>query len=120
MLDLNTLIPPGSGLQLTNAININDRGEILAKSLPLGVTPIDDRDLGHLVLLIPCEADDQYCGEDIQSNEIQPSPPGLSTEAVASALPRLPRRPKTMKEGMAAWRARLARQFQIPVVGPER
>src|SRR5437763_1597238 len=54
MLDLNTLIPPGSGLQLTNAININDRGEILAKSDPLGVTPIDDADLGHLVLLVPC------------------------------------------------------------------
>ena len=33
MLDLNTLIAPGSGLQLTNAININDRGEILAKSI---------------------------------------------------------------------------------------
>jgi probable HAF family extracellular repeat protein len=55
MLDLNVLIPPGSGLQLTNAININDRGEILAKSVPLGVTPIDDEDLGHLVLLVPCD-----------------------------------------------------------------
>ena len=55
MLDLNTLIPPGSGLQLTNAVNINDRGEILAKSDPLGVTPIDDEDLGHLVLLVPCD-----------------------------------------------------------------
>lgn len=55
MLDLNTLIPPGSGLQLTNAININDRGEILAKSVSLGVTPIDDEDLGHVVLLVPCD-----------------------------------------------------------------
>jgi hypothetical protein len=54
MLDLNTLIPPGSGLQLTNAININDRGEILVKSDPIGVTPIDDEDFGHLVLLVPC------------------------------------------------------------------
>jgi probable HAF family extracellular repeat protein len=55
MLDLNALIPPGSGLQLTNAININDHGEILAKSDPVGVTPIDDEDLGHLVLLVPCD-----------------------------------------------------------------
>jgi probable HAF family extracellular repeat protein len=55
MLDLNTLIPPGSGVQLTNAININDRGEILAQSDPLGVTPIDEADLGHLVLLVPCD-----------------------------------------------------------------
>lgn len=55
MLDLNTLIPPGSGVQLTNAININDRGEILAQSDPLGVTPIGEEDLGHLVLLVPCD-----------------------------------------------------------------
>jgi probable HAF family extracellular repeat protein len=53
MLDLNTLIPPGTGWQLTNAININSRGEILAKADPIGVTPIDDADLGHLVLLVP-------------------------------------------------------------------
>jgi probable HAF family extracellular repeat protein len=55
MMDLNALIPPGSGLQLTNAFNINDRGEILAKSVPLGINPIDDEDLGHVVLLVPCE-----------------------------------------------------------------
>jgi probable HAF family extracellular repeat protein len=58
MRDLNKLIRPGSGLQLTNAFNINDRGEILAKSIPVGTTPVDDEDLGHLVLLIPCDKDD--------------------------------------------------------------
>jgi len=36
MQDLNTLIEPGSGWQLTNAFNINDRGEILAKAAPVG------------------------------------------------------------------------------------
>jgi probable HAF family extracellular repeat protein len=56
MLDLNTLIPPGSGLQLIEAININERGEILAISNPLGATPTNT-DLGHLVLLVPCEAE---------------------------------------------------------------
>jgi probable HAF family extracellular repeat protein len=53
-LDLNDLIPPGSGFQLTRAFNINDRGEILASADPIGVAPIDDEDLGHLVLLVPC------------------------------------------------------------------
>jgi probable HAF family extracellular repeat protein len=62
MLDLNTLIPSGSGLQLTNAININDCGEILAKSFPVGTTPHDDEDLGHLVLLIPRENNDAEDG----------------------------------------------------------
>jgi probable HAF family extracellular repeat protein len=55
IVDLNTLIPPGSGVQLTNAFNINDRGEILAKAAPIGFTPNDDADLGHLALLIPCD-----------------------------------------------------------------
>ena len=54
MLDLNTVIQPGTGYQLTNAFNINDRGEILAKAAPIGFTPNDDADLGHLVLLVPC------------------------------------------------------------------
>ena len=58
MRDLNKLIRPGSGLQITNAFNINDRGEILAKSFPIGTTPNDDVDLGHLVLLIPCDRHD--------------------------------------------------------------
>jgi probable HAF family extracellular repeat protein len=119
MLDLNTLIPPGSGLQLTNAFNINDRGEILAKSVPLGVPPIDDEDLGHVVLLIPCEADDEHCENDIQSSEAQPMLPGPDTQAAAKATSRPPGAAKTMNGSAAAWRARLARQFQIPVVGPE-
>jgi probable HAF family extracellular repeat protein len=62
MMDLNTLIQPGTGYQLTNAIDINDRGEILAKAAPLGFTPNDDADLGHLALLIPC--DDDHSGMD--------------------------------------------------------
>lgn len=57
-----TLIQPGNGYQLTNAININDRGEILAKAAPLGFTPDDDAGLGHLALLIPC--DDDHAGID--------------------------------------------------------
>ena len=56
-MDLNALIQPGTGYQLTNAININDRGEILAKAAPVGFTPDDDADLGHLALLVPCDDD---------------------------------------------------------------
>jgi probable HAF family extracellular repeat protein len=54
MRDLNTLIAPGSGLVLSRAIDINDRGEILVQSRPLGTPPQDDDDLGHVVLLVPC------------------------------------------------------------------
>jgi probable HAF family extracellular repeat protein len=62
MMDLNALIQPGTGYQLTNAIDINDRGEILAKAAPLGFTPNDDADLGHLALLIPCDDDHSGMG----------------------------------------------------------
>ncbi len=62
MMDLNALIQSGTGYQLTNAIDINDRGEILAKAAPVGFTPNDDADLGHLALLIPC--DDDHSGID--------------------------------------------------------
>jgi probable HAF family extracellular repeat protein len=86
MQDLNTLIAAGSAFQLTNAFNINDRGEILAKAAPLGFTPNDDADLGHLVLLVPCQSiDEAGCGGSTQDAAI-PAPrsspsigqPGLS------------------------------------------
>jgi probable HAF family extracellular repeat protein len=48
MLDLNTLIPSGSGLQLVGAVDINDRGEIVGS----GVLPNGDF---HAILLIPCD-----------------------------------------------------------------
>lgn len=57
MMDLNALIQTGTGYQLTNAVDINDRGEILARAAPVGFTPDDDADLGHLALLIPCDDD---------------------------------------------------------------
>jgi probable HAF family extracellular repeat protein len=117
MVDLNTLIPAGSGLQLTNAININDRGEILAKSDPLGVTPIDDADLGHLVLLVPCEAgdDEEGCGGGAEAAA------SMALRSAASVSNRLPKTTSaqgslTSYDAVAAWRARLARQYHLPVV----
>jgi hypothetical protein len=86
MLDLNTLIAPGSGFQLTNAFNINDRGEILAKAAPLGFTPHDDADLGHLVLLIPCEgehADDAGCEDGAETAIHQRSVPVIGAARTA-------------------------------------
>ena len=48
MVDLNTLIPPGSGIELATGASINDRGEINAR----GVLPNGDT---HAVILIPCD-----------------------------------------------------------------
>jgi probable HAF family extracellular repeat protein len=109
MLDLNTLIAPGSGWQLTRAININDRGEILVAADPLGIVPIDDADLGHLVLLVPCDSDDAGCeGNTAAAVSVAPKSSAQITNNLAIRTPRTPH------ETVAAWRARLARQYHIP------
>ncbi len=57
MLDLNTLIPSGSGVQLVDAVNINDRGEIAGSAvLPSGDT--------HAILLVPCAKGDEACEDN--------------------------------------------------------
>lgn len=102
MLDLNKLIPPGSGWVLTNAFNINDRGEILAKAAPEGFTPNDDADLGHLALLIPCKEDDWDCENSIERPETM-FPQGLTPHT--SQL--------SGKGNAAAWRARFAGRYHL-------
>lgn len=53
VVDLNTLLPPGSGLQLLEADQVNDLGEI-------SVQGTDANGNNHVVLLIPC--DDNHRG----------------------------------------------------------
>jgi probable HAF family extracellular repeat protein len=110
MLDLNTLIAPGSGWQLTNAFNINDRGEILAKAAPVGFTPNDDEDLGHLVLLVPCDGDDAACRGSAEATASPASRSGPTQRGPrASSL----RRARTVEENVAAWRAKFAKQYRL-------
>jgi hypothetical protein len=53
LVDLNTLVPPGSGLQIYEVGQVNDRGEI-------SVQGKDANGNNHVVVLIPC--DDQHPG----------------------------------------------------------
>ena len=50
MIDLNSLVPAGTALHLTEADIINDHGDIAG----VGVLPNGDR---HTYLLVPCDAD---------------------------------------------------------------
>jgi probable HAF family extracellular repeat protein len=57
MVDLNTFVPPGSGLQLVEAVAINDRGEIAGDLVPPSCTGNpqgQDTQCGHAYVLIPC------------------------------------------------------------------
>jgi probable HAF family extracellular repeat protein len=104
MHDLNTLIAPGSGLELTRAIDINDRGEILAQSRPVGTPPNDDEDVGHVVLLIPCR-DNAYegdCSNQTQSNY-------TATTITPLAPSTLSQRSKSSTAIASMWRMRLPR-----------
>ncbi len=55
MVDLNTLIPPNSSLELTFAYAINDPGEIVGTGLPSGCTADQIDFCGHAYALIPCD-----------------------------------------------------------------
>jgi hypothetical protein len=96
MMDLNALIQSGTGYQLTNAIDINDRGEILAKAAPIGFTPDDDADLGHLALLIPCD-DDHANIDDCDYSEVDPDTIAVSVAPPARGLIRSVRRLESSK-----------------------
>jgi probable HAF family extracellular repeat protein len=67
MIDLNTLIPADSSLQLVRALSINDRGEIAGIGVPPGVPAQDEETNGHAFLLIPIEGDD---AEDISTQTL--------------------------------------------------
>ena len=53
IIDLNTLIPSNSNLQLVFALRITERGEIAGLGVPPGVLVQDTETLGHAFLLIP-------------------------------------------------------------------
>ena len=116
MRDLKKLIRPGSGLQITNAFNINDRGEILAKSFPIGTTPNDDADLGHLVLLIPCDKHDHEgeCSDHKRWDDDAVAPSVAAPAAARAAV--VPHSPHslTAEDGDAGWRGRLAPRSGTP------
>jgi probable HAF family extracellular repeat protein len=99
MIDLNTLIPPDSALELFIGASINDRGEITGQ----GLLANGDE---HVFVLIPC--DESHADEKDCENA------GTSTASQNIAAP-VTQNPTTITQGspspsdrMAAIRARLA------------
>jgi probable HAF family extracellular repeat protein len=99
-IDLNTLIPPNSGLQLVNALDINDRGEIAGEGVPPGCAPKDVGICGRVFLLIPCGRD-HADGTECENN------PGNSVPMTWSPMlaPLIP----ASKERVAPFRSPLIR-----------
>jgi len=94
MIDLNTFVPLGLDLTLTEATFINDRGEISVQGfLPNGDT--------RAVLLVPCGGGEEGCQ--------------IATEGatVVTQNNLVPQRRRTPSGIMAAWRARMAQRYHI-------
>jgi probable HAF family extracellular repeat protein len=104
MIDLNTLIPAGSNLQLIDAFDINDRGEILVQGLPLGEQPRKDVQLGHLALLIPCTGDEAACDS-------------AETNAVTRITAGDPASDQLGSRGIAGWRTHLITRYHLTGAG---
>src|SRR5437870_4078930 len=94
MIDLNTFVPLGLDLTLTEATFINDRGEISVQGfLPNGDT--------RAVLLVPCGGGEEGCQ--------------IATEGATAVTQNnlVPQRRRTPSGIMAAWRARMAQRYHI-------
>jgi probable HAF family extracellular repeat protein len=119
MIDLNTLIPANSTLQLIDAVNINERGEILGIGLPPGVQAVEGDVGGHLFLLIPCNAQDASACQNSDASttaaaQSHPAPLAATNPTTS------PQRHSTASEGIAAWRARLAQRYHVRGLGAPR
>jgi probable HAF family extracellular repeat protein len=70
VIDLNAFLPSGADLQqLTDAYNINDRGEIVGLGIPPGCD--DEFACGRVFVLIPCE--DQFNSNGCQGELEKPA-----------------------------------------------
>jgi probable HAF family extracellular repeat protein len=107
MIDLNTTIPANSGLQLIDAVNINDRGEILVIGLPLGVEPVGGIELGRLVLLVPCSGVESGCGIDDSPATAASATATVNWTTTSTQLH------STTSGTPASWHARLAQRFHV-------
>ena len=107
IVDLNTLIPSNSSLELFDVTNINDRGEIAGRALPAGCD--DVHFCGHVFLLIPCDnAATCESNAGVTTVGIQNTAALFNRPSTAST-----QTPRTPLQLLSAWRARLAHRYHI-------
>jgi probable HAF family extracellular repeat protein len=114
VVDLNQLVPAGSGLTVVTAVFINDRGEIA------GTAKLSNGD-EHAVVLIPCDEnhpDVEGCDYDLVEavSEVQVRPAQI-TPAPAASPAKLS--PAEMMTRFGSLRAGRNRRFGTPQTSPQ-
>jgi probable HAF family extracellular repeat protein len=125
MVDLNSLIPPNSSLELSHALAITDRGEIVG----LGVTPgsgcppEQDDSCGHAYVLIPC--DTAHPGiEGCDYSLVDPATAvefhrAQTTDASAAAVSHVTPTPSEMTPRFRSSLAGRNRRYETPQSSPQ-
>jgi probable HAF family extracellular repeat protein len=104
MVDLNTLISPGSSLRLTYAVAINNRGEIAGFGVPAACAPQDYELCGHAYILIPCGAGEVCSNLTLPGADALPSIVPLFSARPAGTNAAAARPPERLKN---PWRRKL-------------
>ena len=124
-IDLNTLIPPSSSLQLVYALSINDRGEIAGIGVPPGVAAADVESLGHAFLLIPVEGNDaentteadssvDSQAQEVDQNDTGSTPPIAQSNAVRGEMAAPPRARQVNENQVPGNRFSRFSRFHLP------
>ena len=114
--DLNLFLPPGTALQqLTDAYNINDRGEIVGLGVPPGCD--DEFACGRIFVLIPCDdesGDSDGCRDaDLATSADKNSVASHSKTAVATQTNLTPSEMKDRIRALLSNRNRRFRSFPL-------
>jgi hypothetical protein len=123
MVDLNTLIPSNSSLQLTFAVAINDSGEIAGFGVPPGCAPKDVGICGHAYVLVPCggdHADDEGCQDANSGMSISSRATAASIAEHPAMTPSDPSTGLRPGEMLERFRARWAGRYHIALPGAPR
>ena len=98
MIDLNTFVPPGSDLQLSQPVYINDRREITA----IGLLPNGDQ---HVVVLMPCGEGTESCIDAAESARSATGGSAVPSNDGSTTL-----QSHSTHSGMAAWQERFVQR----------